>query len=49
MKNVLHGLASLIAFWVPIVLIGFGPTWQGLTLGAVLTGLYHWSLNYLSA
>ncbi len=44
-KGIEHGVASLILFAIPIVLMNDGG-WQGITIGAALNGLYAWARAY---
>lgn len=48
LKNIQHAVAAVIAFTVPIALMG-GGSWQSLTLGGVLTFVYHWAQSDMSA
>lgn len=48
-RSLLHAVASFAAFGIPLILMGLGANVTSLTIGAVLTGLYHAAMSYLDA
>lgn len=41
-------VASGIIFTVPFLMMGW-DNWKGITLGVLLTGIYHWAEAYVTS